>query len=139
MIAATRRVLLDTNAVIWLAAGPTRLGQRARDLLTEARDHRALFLSVVTLWELAVLARKGRLRLDGDLARWSHDAEAAGHAFLSVDAPVVLEADRLPGFHADPADRFLVTTARLNGLTLITGDRAILAWPGTLDRHDARV
>jgi PIN domain nuclease of toxin-antitoxin system len=139
VIAATRRVLLDTNAVIWLAAGPDGLGRRARDLLLDARDRQALFLSVVTLWELAVLAQKGRLRLEGDLARWSHDAEAVGYAFLSVDALVVLEACRLPGFHADPADRFLVATARLNGLTLITGDRAVLAWPGALDRHDARV
>ena len=49
MIVATRRVLLDTDAVIWLAASPDGLGRRARDLLLEARDRQALFLSVVTL------------------------------------------------------------------------------------------
>jgi len=139
MIAATRRVLLDTNAIIWFAFAPDELGRRARDLLLDARDRQALNLSVVTLWEMAVLIRRGRFQLDVDLARWARDTEDAGSVFLSVDTPVVLEAYRLPDFHADPADRFLVATARLNGLTLITGDRAILAWPGTLDRHDARL
>jgi PIN domain nuclease of toxin-antitoxin system len=132
------RILLDTNAVLWFAFAPDELGRRAKDLVLDARDRQALFLSVVTLWELAVLVRRGRFQLDVDLARWARDIEDAGSVFLPVDAPVVLEACRLPDFRADPADRFLVATARLNGLTLVTGDRAILAWPGTLDRHDAR-
>ncbi|MFM9970024.1 MAG: PIN domain-containing protein [Burkholderiales bacterium] len=46
---------------------------------------------------------------------------------LGLDPDMALESCALPGdFHADPADRFLVASARLRNLTLVTRDQRIL-------------
>lgn len=49
---------------------------------------------------------------------------------LPVDAAVARESNLLPGlFHEDPADRIMIATARVHGLTILTSDEKILAYP----------
>jgi PIN domain nuclease of toxin-antitoxin system len=55
-----------------------------------------------------------------------------------VTGEVGMAAAALLEFHADPADRFITATALLYGATLVTADDQILAWLGTLQRHNAR-
>ena len=55
---------------------------------------------------------------------------------LPVDGAIAIRANRLQGFHPDPADRIIAATA-LDGHTLLTADRPILDWPGPLSRLDA--
>jgi len=72
----------------------------------------------------------GRLpELQGDLDRWVWSAiDSIEARSLDVDHRVAIKAYKLPGrFHNDPADRMLVATARIHGLTLMTADERILA------------
>ena len=97
-------------------------------------------VSVVTFWEIAVLAEKRKLLLGCDPARWRSDRIEGGLRELPLHGPEAMRAVMLgrEGFGNDPADRFIVATALVGGHTLLTTDREILAWPGDLHRVDIR-
>lgn len=128
-------LLLDTHVWVWTQVQPADLGGKCRTLLETTAE--PLCVSAVSSLEIARLVAGGLLELDGRLDRWVRTAiESLQARSLDIDHRVALEAYRLPGrFHKDPADRLLVATARLHGLTLVTADERILAYRGarTLD------
>jgi PIN domain nuclease of toxin-antitoxin system len=123
-------ILLDTHVVIWSAEGDARLGRQARKLIAEKNQTEPFHVSAISAWEIAMLVSKGRLDLGGPAQDWlvkvmKHPAWQT----IPVDAAAAAESVNLPGsFHNDPADRFIVATARLQGLALVTADAAILAY-----------
>jgi PIN domain nuclease of toxin-antitoxin system len=117
------KLLLDTHIWLWSLAEPRRLGGRVRQELRDRNNE--LWLSPISAWEALLLNAKGRIRLQGDLAGWlvratSHLREAP------LTHEIVLAAYQLPLPHPDPADRFLVATAQVLGLTLVTADERLL-------------
>jgi PIN domain nuclease of toxin-antitoxin system len=86
------------------------------------------WLSPISVWELQVLAERGRVKLDDDPRRWVRDAlqRTPLHEAALVHE-VALRSRDLSLPHDDPADRFLVATALVYELTLVTADAAILA------------
>ena len=58
---------------------------------------------------------------------------------IPITGKIGITATLIENFHADPADRFIVATAQLHGLSLVTADRAVMHWSGQMNRHDARV
>jgi PIN domain nuclease of toxin-antitoxin system len=131
-------ILLDTHLIVWLDAKQHRIGQVTLEAIGTAEAAGALAYSVTTLWELGTLARKGRLDLGQSLPALRDLLRAEGLQELPIDGPIALQADDLPGFHADPADRFIVATALAMDATLVTADERILGWAGPLRRLDAR-
>lgn len=130
MIAAARPLLLDTHIWIWLSFGTTGVFtpdmQKRLDLSDRANPLNVSFISV---WELAMLSAKGRLNLDMPAQAWIEQSLLhPALRLIALDAPAVaVESNELPGaFHADPADRLLVATARVGGYTLVTRDQKIL-------------
>lgn len=132
-------ILIDTHALIWLDRDDTSLGQISRKLADEALRDEALAVSAVTFWEIAMLIVKGRFAMDVDLERWRLDLIGAGLVELPLDGKIGVAAARLDDLHGDPADRFILATANANDAVLLTADRHLLAWPGQLGRHDARL
>jgi PIN domain nuclease of toxin-antitoxin system len=116
-----------------------RMGASARQLADEAIAMSRLAVSAISFWEVALLVRKGRLRLEQSLGVWRRDLLGRGVIELPLGGATCIAAAQLGYFHADPADRFIVATARELGATLLTADDKILAWSGRLDRRDARV
>jgi len=84
-----------------------------------------VWLSPVSVWELTLLVEKGRVILDCPLNEWVAKA-ASPLKEVPLTSEVVLEAARFRLSHGDPADRFLVATARSLGLVLVTADRRLL-------------
>ena len=120
------RVLADTHALVWAAADPDRLTLAARDLLAD--PHADVWFSVVSIWEVVIKAgRRPDFAVDADHLRWG--LLQRGFQELQVTAAHVLEVGRLPALHRDPFDRLLVAQARVEDLTIMTGDRAITAYP----------
>jgi PIN domain nuclease of toxin-antitoxin system len=117
------KLLLDTHIWLWSLAEPKRLSQLVQHKLTDQNNE--LWLSPVSTWEALLLHAKGRIRLHGSLRDWV--ARATLHL---REAPltheIVVAAQGLSFQHADPADRFLVATAEILGLTLVTADRRLL-------------
>lgn len=94
----------------------------------------------MTFWEVTILLAKGRLGIRAATAPWRHDLLTTwGLIEYPMTGEIGIIAVELSGFHADPIDRLIVATAQAHGAKLLTADRQILAWPGPLDRQDARV
>jgi PIN domain nuclease of toxin-antitoxin system len=118
------KLLLDTHIWIWSQVAPDKLSARVRRALDNEANE--VWLSPISIWELILLVEKRRLVLEGDLIEWVRKAAAPlKEAPLTVDIVVETVRFRLP--HSDPADRFLVATARSLGLTLVTADTHLLA------------
>ena len=111
------RLLLDTHALIWVAEG--RLKPAARGAI-ESAD--LVYVSAATIWEIEIKRAVGRLQAPENIAQRVDDA---GYDRLIITFEHASEAGRLPLLHGDPFDRMLVAQARLEGLTLATGDQSI--------------
>jgi PIN domain nuclease of toxin-antitoxin system len=123
------RLLLDTHVWVWTQEEPERLGPRAKRLVLGAEHENGV--SPVSTLEIARLIAAGELELSIALSEWvaRSMADLSAHT-VAVSHEVAMEAYALPGtFHRDPADRVLVATARQDGLTLVTADDRILAYP----------
>jgi PIN domain nuclease of toxin-antitoxin system len=123
-------MIVDTHVLVWLLEGDPRLGQKARQALDRAVQHGAILVSAITPWEIAMLVHKGRLALGRDAGQWIDEAmNLPGIALVPLEPAIAVDSVRLPGeMHADPADRFIVASARSRGVSLMTADRALLAY-----------
>ncbi len=116
------KLLLDTHIWLWLFGKPERIGVRLMREL-KSGEHQ-VWLSPVSLWEALLLLRKGRIKIQGDLAAWIHETTGRFHQ-APLTHEIVLASYDL-ALHPDPADRFLVATAKVLKLTLVTADRQLL-------------
>jgi len=79
----------------------------------------------ITLLELTTLASKGRIHLGLSLESFLREVEAR-FVIFPITARACARAMGFPStFPKDPADRIIVATALVEGLSLITADREI--------------
>jgi PIN domain nuclease of toxin-antitoxin system len=132
-------ILLDTHALIWLAAGTNDLGSRALRAIEEQPERR---MSAMVAWELAMLVDKRRIALESPLDIWLDQAmRGFGIVEVPISSAIGRDAGGLQGnIHGDPYDRIMVATARALRCPLVTSDRAILRYAanGHLKAIDAR-
>ena len=123
-------LLLDTHVWLWVVGGVEPLKRSVLSTVEEAARGGRIRVSAISVWEVAMLEAKGRIRLTKDCLAWVRDAlSAPGTSLVPLSPEIAVESSRLPGtFHGDPADRILVATARLLGGTLLTRDDRILAY-----------
>ena len=135
--------LLDTHALVWLLEGNERLGQKSRDLINASAQSQSLYVSAITPWEIAILVNKGRLSFGQEIGEWLRIAlSMPGIQMVPLSIEISVASTQLPGdFHADPADRIIVATARHLGATLVTEDKLILTYSqaGHMKSHRAGV
>ncbi|MGQ0445479.1 MAG: type II toxin-antitoxin system VapC family toxin [Beijerinckiaceae bacterium] len=120
------KLLLDTHIWLWSLAEPGRLSKRVRAAVT-TRAENELWVSPISVWELLVLAERGRVKLDDEPRRWVADALAstpAQEAILTFE--VAIRSREVMLAHPDPSDRFLVATALVYDLTLVTADDSLI-------------
>ena len=120
--------LLDTHVLLWWLDDRDRLSVAQRQVVASADAASPLFVSDITLWEVAMLHCLGRIRLTIPLREWLDKAVAPPLVRRQGISPAIAsEVAALPdSFHRDPVDRILVATARVLGLTLLTQDRKII-------------
>lgn len=124
-------LLLDTHIWLWYAEGDAeRLPPASVKKLDRARRQDGLRISSISVWEIGMQHAKGRVQLSAPLRDWIEKALApAGISVISLDTDTAAESTLLPGEpHGDPADRFLIATARTKGLVLATRDEAIIEY-----------
>ena len=123
-------IVMDTHVLIWAVQDDPRLGARARQTIDDMTRRSRILISAITPWEITMLAEKGRIALGDDVGRWITRALALpGIALAPLEASIAVGSVRLPGdFHADPADRIIVSTARFHQVPLMTADLAILSY-----------
>jgi PIN domain nuclease of toxin-antitoxin system len=120
--------LLDTHVLVWWYMAAPDLTPRHREILdaVEASGTRVA-VSDISLWEIAKLMERGRLRLTASLDECLADIENdPAVELVPVTGRIAAESIRLgPTFPRDPADQLIGATARCHGLTLLTGNRFI--------------
>ncbi len=131
------RLVLDTHVWIWAAEGLTeRLRAGAVAAIESAARASSLAVSAISVWELAMLVKRGRLTLATAVSAWVEASlRPPGVRIIPVGTAIALDSVQIPDFdhHRDPADRLIVATARRHG-TLLTCDAALLEW-GASHKH----
>lgn len=119
-------ILVDTHVAMWMAYDSDRISQTAKAAIVGARGNaETLAISGVSLLELATLASKRRIHLDTSVETFMQDIESR-FVVLPITGRACARAVELPAaFPKDPADRIIVATALVEGLSLITADREI--------------
>ena len=122
-------ILLDTHILLWIAEDDPRIGAALRSTLNEAALHHELFLSPISVWEIALKNSRGRLHLHRPLRLWVRQTmQRANLQLAPITADIACECAELPTvFHGDPADRLIVATARVENMQLVTADTTLLA------------
>ena len=93
----------------------------------------------ISYWEVQHAIGRGRLALAVPIEEWRRRHLAIGYIERSITGVDTMLMAQLIDFHADPADRLIVAVAVNAGLTLLTSDEKILAWPGQLTRQSTRI
>ena len=124
-------LLIDTHIWLWYAEGTAkRLTPASVKILDEARTEDGLLVSAISVWEIGVQSAKGRIRLSIPLRDWITKAlDVPGINVTPLDAVTAAESTLLPGQpRGDPADRFLIASARTLGVALATRDEQIIEY-----------
>ena len=124
-----RRLLLDTHIWLWAAMAPHKLNSEVHRWLTSERS--GVYLSPISLWELATLINKKRFALHEDFAVWvQRTIHELNLQEASLGWKVAHEMRFILPNHTDPADRFLAATAVAYDMVLVTEDQRLLGVPG---------
>lgn len=123
------KLLLDTHIWLWSHLEPERLHKAVAAALLDPENE--LWLSPMSIWEFLVLAEKGRVLVKGTPGAWVDAAlSVAPMKEAPINREVAARSRSVKLSHEDPADRFLAATAQVYDLTLVTGDRLLLAGKG---------
>jgi PIN domain nuclease of toxin-antitoxin system len=126
-------VLLDTHVLYWLVSGVSELLDEALVAIDENQRGGTLFVSPVTAWELSVATKKGRVAGRPHLGedppgRWFREAVRATSArVIPIRQRISCEAATVvtDTGHKDPGDCFLIATARVRRMPIVTRDEII--------------
>ncbi len=124
-------IVLDTHVWVWWVSGVEPLSQKARRAIRAAVNQKAVYISSISVWEVAQLVARNRLQLTTDVTDWVAKSEALPFVhFIPVDNTIAIKSVQLPGsFHTDPADRIIIATALTLGFPLVTRDEKITRYP----------
>ena len=115
------KLLLDTHIWLWGLIEPGRLSTTVASALRNSDTQR--WLSPLSVWETLLLIERKRLYVDQPADVWIREALERAPVFEApVNHEVALASRRLKTKHRDPVDRFLIATAQVFELTLVTQD-----------------
>ena len=110
--------LLDTHVLLWWLANDPKLSADVREIIRNPVNDS--FVSVATIWEIAIKTSLGKLKQPDDLLAVLRDNR---FQVLDISAEHCLNVGSLPWHHKDPFDRMLISQALVEGLTIITVDQ----------------
>jgi PIN domain nuclease of toxin-antitoxin system len=125
-------ILMDTHALIWFANGDA-MARPALDAILAAQQANAMYVSPISAWEASLASRKHTNPADlGGLAPsdwFRFILEIPGVRLTAITRRIALEAAQVPSIYGsgDPGDCFLIATARLRKVPLVTRDGPIIA------------
>ena len=118
--------LLDTHAFIWLSENDPNLPNNLRQMIDLADT---VYLSIVSLWEMAIKLNLGKLSLKRSYETIEQELESSDISLLPITFIDTVQIYRLPLHHRDPFDRMLIAQAINKSLILISRDTQFDAYP----------
>lgn len=121
------KYLLDTHTLLWFLKGDKKLSDKARQLIDSPRNSK--FLSIVSLWEIAVKVSLGKLVLDKPFERlFPEQLHFNRIQILDITVDSLIKLTTLPFHHRDPFDRLIIAQALVEELPIIGTDAAFDAY-----------
>ena len=115
------RLLLDTHAFLWFMEGDQRLSVAAKELIEQPSNE--LFLSVGSLWEMAIKISLGKLILSATLdevgTTWLSNSSIR---MLGITIEHLKRVAEMPFLHRDPFDRLIVAQGAVDNLIILSAD-----------------
>jgi PIN domain nuclease of toxin-antitoxin system len=122
------KAILDTHILLFWFENERRLSKGQRKVLASATPEDPLLICDISLWEICTLYELGRIEFAIPLREWLERATAPPLVQICPITPAVAaDVALLPSsFHRDPADRIIVSTARVYDLSLLTQDDRLI-------------
>jgi PIN domain nuclease of toxin-antitoxin system len=128
------KLLLDTHCWLWWLSEPHKLTSSMQQAISHPDNK--LFLSVASIWEIAIKVAIGKLTIPQSLSKLvAEQLPQDGINTLDIRAIHALKIEELPVHHQDPFDRILIAQAICENLTIVTGDRQFIAYPVSLIKN----
>jgi PIN domain nuclease of toxin-antitoxin system len=122
------KLLLDANAFLWFIEGSPRLSQPARTLIEDEAN--PLWLSVGSLWEIAIKISLGKLHLAQPFATLIPQQLSLNDiSLLTITPDHAACVIMLPFHHRDPFDRLLIAQAQVEQMPIVSSDPAFDWYP----------
>lgn len=121
------KLILDTHVLIWYLEG-INLTQEHIRIIDTAKQNNSLYISAISIWEIAMLSSKAKIVFSIGLNEWVEEVlKIPGLNLLELTIPILIESTALPNYeHKDPADRMIISTCRYTNSHLITFDQKII-------------
>ncbi len=121
------RVLVDCHTLLWELLSDHRSSRKAIEIFADRQNE--LVFSLVSLWEIAIKMKLGRLNALGSSVSYIRDEmDARGMELLPIRFEHILQLESLPQHHGDPFDRLLIAQALYEKLPILTHDAYFKAY-----------
>ncbi|MBN1672591.1 MAG: type II toxin-antitoxin system VapC family toxin [Kiritimatiellae bacterium] len=121
-----KRLILDTCGLVWLVSGDKKISRPTRREIDAAS---VVYVSAISAWEVSLAVARGQLTLPLPARDWFEKAvESHNLSVAALSVQVLTLANELPWHHRDPADRFIIATAKLEALAVVTADKRFKAY-----------
>ena len=115
------KYLLDTHTLLWFLTGDEKLSAKARRLIDDPSNEK--FLSIVSLWEIAIKVKLEKLELDKPFEQVFPERLDFNHIkILDITVDSLIKLTALPFHHRDPFDRLIIAQGLVEGLPIISVD-----------------
>ena len=111
------KILLDTNALIWIITDNRRIIKVKDIILSESNE---IYISTISFLEIAIKLRIGKIVID--LQKAISISKTSGFKELNLSSYHALMLLSLPIYHKDPFDHMILSQAKYENMTLVTGD-----------------
>jgi PIN domain nuclease of toxin-antitoxin system len=117
------KYLLDTHVALWAFGDRKKLSEVAKRAILDPENKK--YVSIVSVWELAIKIRTGKLVFNGGTERFVSSIRDNGFGLLAIKVNHVMGVESLPLIHRDPFDRLLISTALVEQQTVISADENV--------------
>lgn len=120
-------IVADTNVIIWDALRPEKLSPKAKKAIREANALDGIIFCEISLWEIAMLMKKGRLSVDVDYQEFIRLVSDSNNYIFKGITPQIAELSThvFADANKDPADRIISATAIVEKANLVTSDQML--------------
>ena len=115
------KYLLDSHILLWILEDNERLSSRLREMLSA--EYVKNYVSMATIWEIAIKASLGKLQLDGGISNVVKYVEGSGIDIISIEPSHVEIIEKLEFHHKDPFDRIIIATAIKEKMVVVSADQ----------------